>query len=148
GDITRMGGLKKALPHTRWTFLICCLAIAGIPPFAGFWSKDAILSGALASQWTPAPGAIGAEVWLSSHLGAVLYALLLAAAACTAFYMFRLYFLVFEGEFRGTEDQKHHLHESPPAMTVVLWLLALGSFAVGFSGIPDVVHENADKFGV
>jgi NADH-quinone oxidoreductase subunit L len=60
--------------------------------------------------------------------------------------MFRLYFLVFEGDFRGTEEQKHHLHESPPAMTVVLWLLAIGSLIVGFLGIPDVVHEGADKF--
>jgi NADH-quinone oxidoreductase subunit L len=147
GDITRMGGLKKQLPHTRWTFLIYCLSIAGIPPFAGFWSKDAILAGAEAAKWTPAPGAGAAEVWISAHLGMVLYAVLLAAAACTAFYMFRLYFLVFEGDFRGTEEQKHHLHESPPAMTVVLWILALGSLAVGFSGIPDVVHEGANHFG-
>jgi NADH-quinone oxidoreductase subunit L len=147
GDITRMGGLKKYLPHTRWTFLIYCLAIAGIPPFAGFWSKDAILSGAKAAMWLRAEGAGPLEVWLANHLGMTLYIVLLAAAACTAFYMFRLYFLVFEGEFRGTEEQKHHLHESPPAMTVVLWLLAIGSFVVGFSGIPDVVHEGANHFG-
>jgi NADH-quinone oxidoreductase subunit L len=147
GDITRMGGLKKYIPHTRWTFLICCLAIAGIPPFAGFWSKDAILSGALSAAWLPAAGAGGAEKWFALHLGAVIYGVLLAAAACTAFYMFRLYFLVFEGEFRGTEDQKHHLHESPPAMTAVLWILALGSFVVGFSGIPDVVREGGNLFG-
>ncbi len=144
GDITRMGGLKKYLPHTRWTFLIYCLAIAGIPPFAGFWSKDAILAGARAAEWLPANNAGAAEVWFATHLGLVLYCVLLAAAACTAFYMFRLYFLVFEGEFRGTDEQRHHLHESPPAMTVVLWILAIGSFVVGFSGIPDVV---ASTFG-
>jgi NADH-quinone oxidoreductase subunit L len=146
GDITRMGGLKKWLPHTRYTFLIYCLSIAGIPPFAGFWSKDAILSGALAAQWKAAENASAAELFFAHHLGAVLYALLLAAAACTAFYMFRLYFLVFEGEFRGTEEQRHHIHESPPAMTVVLWLLAIGSLVVGFSGIPDVIHEGWDHF--
>jgi len=145
GDITRMGGLKKHLPHTRWTFLIYCLAIAGLPPFAGFWSKDAILAGAHASLWPPAVNAGAAEIWLSNHLGAILYFTLLAAAGCTAFYMFRLYFLVFEGEPRS--DGYHHPHESPPAMTIVLWVLALGSILVGLLGIPDVLHEGADKFG-
>src|SRR5262249_9423678 len=130
GDITRMGGLKKYLPHTRWTFLIYCLAIAGIFPFAGFWSKDAILAGAHAASWPKMTNGLGfaghLEYFFADHGGQVLYFVLLAAAGCTAFYMFRLYFLVFEGEFRGTEEQKHHLHESPRAMTIVLWVLAVG----------------------
>jgi NADH-quinone oxidoreductase subunit L len=159
GDITRMGGLKKWLPHTRWTFLIFCLAIAGIPPLAGFWSKDAILAGAHAALWPSAPNAGAAEVWISTHLGLVLYFTLLAAAGCTAFYMFRLYFLVFEGEYRNHKPhadehghahgagEHHDPHESPPAMTIVLWVLALGSILVGFLGVPDALHEGADKFG-
>lgn len=147
GDITRMGGLKRYLPHTRWTFLIYCLAIAGIFPFAGFWSKDAILAGVHAAAWPVGAGAKPIEIWFAAHTGHMLYLTLLAAAGCTAFYMFRLYFLVFEGEFRGTEEQRHHLHESPAAMTGVLWLLALGAILVGLLGIPDVVHEGADRFG-
>jgi NADH-quinone oxidoreductase subunit L len=147
GDITRMGGLKKYLPHTRWTFLIYCCAIAGLPPLAGFWSKDAILGGAFVANWPPTPGAHGAELFFASHLGMILYGVLLVAAGCTAFYMFRLYYLVFEGEYRGSEEVLHHIHESPPAMTIVLWLLAFGSIAVGFLGVPDALIPGADKFG-
>ena len=160
GDITRMGGLKKYIPHTRWTFLICCLAIAGFPGIGGFWSKDAILGGAHAALWPlgavtqslidqkmslPFPNAL--EAFFALHLGTILYVALLAAAGCTAFYMFRLYFLVFEGEFRGTDEQLAHIHESPPAMTGVLWILALGSIVVGFLGMPDAFGEGVDKFG-
>ena len=140
GDITRMGGLKKYLPRTRWTFLIYCLAIAGIFPFAGFWSKDAILGGAWAAAYPMTANAHGIEAFFAHNLGHILYFTLLLAAGCTAFYMFRLYFLVFEGEFRGTEEQRHHLHESPPAMTVVLWILALGSIVTGFLGVPQALH--------
>jgi NADH-quinone oxidoreductase subunit L len=146
GDITRMGGLRKWLPHTRWTFLIYCLAIAGIPPFAGFWSKDSVLAGMHAALWPPL-GTSGAEIFFAKHLGQILYVVLLGAAGCTAFYMFRLYYLVFDGEFRGTEETRHHIHESPPAMTVVLWVLAAGSILVGLLGIPEVVWEGADHFG-
>ncbi|HZS38626.1 MAG TPA: NADH-quinone oxidoreductase subunit L, partial [Polyangia bacterium] len=148
GDITRMGGLRKHLPHTRLTFLIYCLAIAGIFPFAGFWSKDAILAGAHAATWPASPHAGALELFFANHLGQLIYGVMLATAGLTAFYMFRLYFLVFGGEFRGTEEQKHHLHESPPAMTGVLWVLAIGSIGVGLLGIPDVVYEGADRFGL
>jgi NADH-quinone oxidoreductase subunit L len=144
GDITRMGGLRKKLPHTHGAFFIYWLAIAGIPPFAGFWSKDAILAGAHAAMWPAQPGASGAEAWLATHLGTILYVILLLAALCTAFYMSRLYFLVFHGEFRGTHEQEHHIHESPPAMTVVLWILAIGSAVVGFVGIPG--HDSFAQF--
>ncbi len=123
-DITRMGGLKKFLPITHITFLIGTLAIAGIPPFAGFFSKDEILTAAL--QRSP-----------------VFYVLGVATSLMTAFYMFRLYFLTFSGSFRGTDHQAKHLHESPLAMTLPLIMLALLSIAGGFVGIPAVFAENA-----
>jgi NADH-quinone oxidoreductase subunit L len=148
GDIFKMGGLKKYLPHTRWTFLIYCLAIAGIFPFAGFWSKDAILAGAHAAVWPLGPHPGAAEVFFANHSGHMLYAILLIAAGCTSFYMFRLYFLVFHGEFRGTDEVKHHIHESPPAMTVVLWILALGSILSGLVGVPEeLLPESLQHYG-
>ncbi len=148
GDIMKMGGLRKHLPHTRWTFLIYCLAIAGIFPFAGFWSKDAILGGAHAALWPVGPNPAGMEVFFADHSGHILYGILLLAAGCTSFYMFRLYFLVFGGEFRGTHEQEHHLHESPPAMTVVLWILALGSLVSGWVGIPEsLLPESLHQYG-
>src|SRR5262249_61271313 len=109
GDVMRMGGLKKWMPHTRWTFLICCLAIAGIFPLSGFWSKDAILGGVYPASWDTTPGLppfwAGVERFFALNLGNILYFTLLAAAGCTAFYMFRLYFLVFQGEHRGPAGQ-------------------------------------------
>jgi NADH-quinone oxidoreductase subunit L len=182
GDIMRMGGLKKWMPQTRWTFWIYCLAISGIFPFAGFWSKDAILGGVIDAKWpTSGPPVNGIERWLFSagnsgeyfiNIGHWLYPIMLLAAGCTAFYMFRLYFLVFSGEYRGgnaavvethgDEEADTHAHahghddhghghapahESPPAMTVVLWILALGSIFVGLLGIPDVVWPGHDLFG-
>ena len=173
GDIMRMGGLKKWMPQTRWTFLIYCLAIAGIFPFAGFWSKDAILGGVYYATWPTGPNPAGLELFFANNLGHILYGILLLAAGCTAFYMFRLYFLVFEGEYRGPapeaadahaahdthaaahdahghahDDHAHGpAHESPPEMTVVLWILAAGSILVGLLGIPDVVAAGADHFG-
>jgi len=117
-DMRQMGGLRKALPQTFYTFVIGALAIAGIFPFAGFFSKDEILHAA---------GANGK--WL-------LYAVGLITAALTAFYMFRAVFLTFWGKFRGTHEQEHHLHESPPSMTVPLWILALGATTAGWLGWP------------
>ncbi|MHB8619782.1 MAG: NADH-quinone oxidoreductase subunit L, partial [Chloroflexota bacterium] len=111
-DIRNMGGLKRYMPITRWTFLVACLAISGIFPFAGFWSKDEILTSA----------------FTNGHF--VLYAIGLFTALLTAFYMFREYFLVFEGEPRF--DPAHvHPHESPWWMTGPLIVLAVLSFAVG-----------------
>jgi NADH-quinone oxidoreductase subunit L len=147
GDITRMGGLKKAMPHTRWTFLICCLAIAGVPPFAGFWSKDSILAGAHAMQFPMSAHPNWVERFFAGNGGTIIWVTLLVAAGCTAFYMFRLYYLVFEGEFRGSQETKHHLHESPAAMTVVLWVLAIGSIVVGFLGIPEALPPHHNLFG-
>ena len=116
-DLRRMGGLRKALPITFLTFLIGCLAISGIPPFSGFFSKDEILSHAY------------------EHNKA-LWAMGLLTAFLTAFYMFRLLFLAFFGEFRGTAEQKHHLHESPASMTLPLIVLALLAAVGGFMGAP------------
>jgi NADH-quinone oxidoreductase subunit L len=128
-DMRKMGGLKSRLPVTYWTFLIATLAIAGIPPLAGFFSKDAILAGVF------------------EHEHAVLWGIGLFTAGLTAFYMFRLVSLTFEGEFRGTPEQEHHLHESPPSMTVPLVILAALSVVGGWIGLPKVLGENADKFG-
>jgi NADH-quinone oxidoreductase subunit L len=127
-DMRKMGGLKSKLPTTYWTFLIATLAIAGIPPLAGFFSKDAILAGVF------------------EHGRYVLWAVALFTAGLTAFYMFRLVSLTFEGSFRGTREQEHHLHESPPSMTVPLVILAVLSFVGGWIGLPRVLGENADRF--
>ena len=118
-DIRQMGGLRKKIPITYWTFLIATIAIAGFPPFAGFWSKDEILGSVLSSPYLPA------------SLRYVIFALGTVAAACTAYYMFRLVFLTFFGEFRGTHEQEHHLHESPWTMTVPLIVLAFLSTVGG-----------------
>ncbi|HVT57464.1 MAG TPA: NADH-quinone oxidoreductase subunit L [Thermoanaerobaculia bacterium] len=172
-DMQKMGGLKKHLPITYWTFLIGALAIAGIPPLAGFFSKDEILAAAAASS-VPGHWAL----WLVGLL----------TAGLTAFYMFRTVALTFHGEFRGggeTAEGHHapagdpgghsdepprsasesepassasesesepasshgrlHLRESPPVMTVPLVLLALGAIAAGFLGIPAALG-GADRF--
>jgi len=153
-DMRKMGGLRKYMPHTRWTMLVACLAIAGMPLFAGFYSKDEILSGSFGFSW---------KIWIVGAFGAGL----------TAFYMFRLYFMTFSGEYRGAKvvgietsepehgghdlipDQKHldqgdaHLdkghghhtdahvpHESPLVMTGVLMVLAILSIIGGWIGWP------------
>ncbi|MFN8436668.1 MAG: NADH-quinone oxidoreductase subunit L [Cytophagales bacterium] len=123
-DIRNMGGLSKKLPITHLTFLIGCLAIAGIPLFSGFFSKDEILAHAFAKS---------PILWALGVLGAVM----------TAFYMFRLYFLTFKGKFRGTHEQEHHLHESPFAMTLPLIILAILSIAGGYLNIGEIFHGNA-----
>jgi NADH-quinone oxidoreductase subunit L len=120
-DIRKMGGLRKALPITFATFLIGSLAISGIPPFSGFFSKDEILA-------------------LAFEHNMILWALGVAVSVMTAFYMFRLLFLTFFGEFRGTSEQKHHLHESPTSMTVPLIILAVLATLGGFLGIPHLFH--------
>lgn len=119
-DIRRMGGLKKYLPTTHLTFLLGCLAISGIVPFAGFFSKDQII----ATAW---------------ELNPVVFVLAIGVSALTAFYMFRLYFLTFHGKFRGTHEQEHHLHESPKVMTVPLMILAVFSVIGGFIGFPHAI---------
>ncbi|MDC3183822.1 NAD(P)H-quinone oxidoreductase subunit 5 [Prochlorococcus sp. AH-716-B20] len=136
-DMRLMGGLRKKMPFTSTTFLIGCVAISGIPPLAGFWSKDEILGNAFISF--PA-------FWFVGFL----------TAGMTAFYMFRLYFLTFEGDFRGDdkelqkelllaseinieeehEEEHGSLHESPWSMTFPLVFLAVPSVIIGFMGFP------------
>jgi NADH-quinone oxidoreductase subunit L len=122
-DMRSMGGLKDKLPWTHRTMLVGCITIAGIPPLAGFFSKDEILWSAFKL------GGYGQVVWAIGFV----------AAALTAFYMFRLYHMTFSGSFRGTSEQAHHLHESPTSMVLPLQVLALGSIVVGFLGIPAVL---------
>ena len=116
-DMDKMGGLKSALPKTHLTMLIGTLAIAGIFPFSGFFSKDEILWNA----WKANPG-----LWAVGVIGAFL----------TAFYMFRLYYMTFHGPSRVSEEAKHHLHESPNSMTLPLLILAILAVIGGFVNIP------------
>jgi NADH-quinone oxidoreductase subunit L len=122
-NIQKMGGLKKHMPITYWTFLIASLSIAGVPGLAGFFSKDEILWFAYNAE------TIGKFVWIIGTIVAVL----------TAFYSFRIIFLVFHGRFKGTHEQGHHLHESPKAMTTPLIVLAVGAIAAGWVGIPELL---------
>jgi NADH-quinone oxidoreductase subunit L len=121
-DIRKMGGLKKKLPVTYFVFLIGVLAISGVPPFAGFFSKDEIL----------------AKAHMQSNF---LFTLLSITSVITAVYMFRLFFLAFFGMFRGSHEQEHHLHESPKVMTMPLIILAILSTVGGFLGMPAVFTD-------
>ena len=127
-NMKKMGGLRKYLPITYPTFLIGAIAIAGIPFFSGFFSKDAILTQAFASG--------NYFLWVLGIMGAVL----------TAFYMFRLIFLTFHGEERLDPEVKKHLHESPRMMTVPLVILAFFSIIAGYVGLPVVIGEKLNIF--
>lgn len=120
-DIRKMGGLRKYIPVTFITFIIAVLAISGIPPFAGFFSKDEILAHAF--EHNP-----------------VIWGVALAASLLTVFYMFRMLFLVFYGKERSGEEVLHHIHESPSNMTIPLIILAVLSVAGGFMGVPEALH--------
>ena len=120
-DMRKMGGLGKHLPQTSKQFWIGCLAIAGVPGFAGFFSKDEILHSAAAGGY-----------WILWGVG-------LVTAGITAFYMFRAHYMTFSGSFRGTHEQEHHLHELPPVMTIPLWILAAGAVLAGLLGIPKLL---------
>ncbi len=121
-DMRKMGGLRKKTPITYWTTLLACLAIAGVPGFSGFFSKDEILWMAFSrynSFWFWAVGAL--------------------TAGMTAFYMFRMFFSTFHGECRADEEVKHHIHESPKVMTVPLMVLAVLSVIGGYVGVPHLL---------
>ncbi len=122
-DIKNMGGLRKHLPITYIVFLLATVAISGIPPFSGFFSKDEILA------------------HLYAH-SPVLWGFALLASMLTAFYMFRLFFLTFWGGFRGTKHQLEHLHESPLVMTAPLMVLAVLSVLGGFLNVPEIFGGN------
>ena len=120
-DMRKMGGLRHKMPITFVTFLVATLAISGVPPFAGFMSKDEI-------------------IWQAfSHGHVAVWALLLLGAGITVFYMFRQVYMTFFGEFRGTHEQEHHLHESPPSMSYVLVVLGVLSVIGGLVMIPDFI---------
>lgn len=120
-DMRKMGSLRRHMPRTYWTYLVGTLAIAGIFPFAGFFSKDEILFRALTQ-------------------GNIYYWLIGATAAfMTSFYMFRTVFMTFHGGSRMDPHVEHHVHESPPVMTVPLVILAFLSMIGGFVGIP-IIH--------
>ena len=121
-DLREMGGLRQKLPVTHGTFLIACLAIAGIPPLSGFFSKDEILAAA----------------WDSGHY--LVFAVAMMVAGLTAFYMFRLYFMTFWSEPHSRE-RLHHAHESPGNMLFALVMLAIPSVAAGFIPLGHFVHR-------
>jgi NADH-quinone oxidoreductase subunit L len=120
-DMRNMGDLRKRIPITFWTMVIATLAITGIPPFAGFVSKDEILW----QTWTSEGGAYRV-LWFVGYITALM----------TAFYMFRLIFLTFSGRPRMSHDVEHHIHESPSSMTMPLVVLAVMSLFAGFLGWP------------
>lgn len=119
-DMRQMGGLRKKLPVTFFTMLMGTIAISGLPPFSGFFSKDEILAHTYEHNKV---------LWVIGVIGAML----------TAFYMFRMMFLTFFGSFRGTQEQANHLHESPKSMTIPLIVLAILSVIGGFIGVPEVL---------
>ena len=131
-DMRKMGGLRKALPITFATMFIGTIAISGIPPFSGFFSKDEIL----AHTYEHSP-----TLWFFGQVASML----------TAFYMFRLLYLTFYRKFRGTHEQEHHLHESPKSMTIPLIVLAVLAVAGGLLGLPEFwgttnwMHEHLDS---
>ena len=134
-DVRKMGGLRKHMRVTAVTSLIATLAIAGVPFLAGFFSKDAILAATFNSMLAEDYG------------GKVLYAILLGTAVLTAFYMFRWYWVVFEGRERFRADAAARPggtrpHESPPVMTVPLAILAFFSVAAGYLGLPEFLTYN------
>jgi NADH-quinone oxidoreductase subunit L len=119
-DLRKMGGLKPYMPVTYWTFLMGAIALSGVPPFSGFFSKDEIL-------W---------QVFNADFGGKIFWAVGTMVAFMTAFYTFRLIFTIFHGEYRGDPEVKRHLHESPWTITVPLVVLALLSVSVGWVGLP------------
>lgn len=129
-DMFRMGALSKKMRITAGTFLISSLAIAGVPLLSGFFSKDEILWMTFTAPIEPS--------WLPMALWFVGF----AAAGLTAFYVFRAVFLTFYGKDRVSPEAKAHLHESPPAMTMPLIILAVGATVVGFLGVPQVLGGN------
>lgn len=120
-DIRKMGGLKGKIKITFLTMFIATIAISGLPPFSGFFSKDELLAHVYEHS---------KALWFVGMLTSIL----------TAFYMFRMLYLTFYGKFRGTHEQEHHLHESPPSMTFPLIILAILSAIGGLLGLPEFLH--------
>jgi NADH-quinone oxidoreductase subunit L len=132
-DMRNMGGLRKKMPLTFWTFFVSTLAIAGIFPFSGFFSKDEILWQAFSN---PFHGNLNILLWGTGAL----------AACFTAFYMFRLVFMTFFGECRINPKVKDHLHESPAVITIPLIVLGILATFGGFLGMPKVMGALPNYF--
>ena len=130
-DIRKMGGLAKKIPLTATLMWIGSLALAGVPPFAGYYSKDAILEAAWAAE---------------SGVGAYGFWCLLIAAFLTAFYSWRLLILTFHGKTRADHHTFEHAHESPPVMTVPLILLAVGAVTTGWFFHEQLIGEEWGHF--
>jgi NADH-quinone oxidoreductase subunit L len=127
-DIRKMGGLRKAMPITFWVFLIGTFAISGFPLLSGFFSKDEIFACVFACS--------GPVYWAIASIGALL----------TAIYMTRLLYVTFFGDFRGTHEQAHHLHESPLSMTIPLVILAILAVVGGFLNVPHFMHLGSPEW--
>jgi len=130
-DMRNMGGLRKKIPWTYWTFMMASISICGIPPFAGFFSKDEIL-------W---------KAFESHGPGHIVYFLLAIAAFLTAFYSFRLIFMTFHGESRTDHEVAHHIHESPKVILAPLFILAVLSVIAGFVGVPEILGGSNNFHG-
>ncbi len=128
-DMRKMGGLRKRTPVTYWTFLAGCIAIAGVPGFSGFFSKDEIM-------W---------KVFANYGGSLVFWGIGALTAGLTAFYMFRMFFTTFHGECRAPAEVQHHIHESPAVMTIPLVILAVLSVVGGWVGVPHILG-GANRF--
>ena len=128
-DMRKMGGLRKRTPVTYWTFLAGCIAIAGVPGFSGFFSKDEIM-------W---------KVFANYGGSLVFWGIGALTAGLTAFYMFRMFFTTFHGECRAPVEVQHHIHESPAVMTIPLVILAVLSVVGGWVGVPHILG-GANRF--
>ena len=135
-DMRQMGGLRKKMPTTYWTFLAATLAISGIFPLAGFFSKDEILAQTFTAgaKNLNGHGSVYYLLWVLGVVGAMM----------TAFYMFRAVYMTFHGEFRGGDEAEHHLHESPRTMTFPLVVLGSLSIVGGFIGVPLLFHHHPE----
>jgi NADH-quinone oxidoreductase subunit L len=122
-DMRKMGGLWKKIPITYGTFLVGCLAIAGVPGLSGFFSKDEIM-------W---------KLYANNNGNLLLWGIGALTAGMTAFYMFRMFFRTFHGECKASEEVKHHIHESPKVMTIPLMILAVLSIVGGYVGVPQLL---------
>lgn len=128
-EMSAMGGLRKYMPVTHWTFLIACLAISGIWPFSGFFSKDEILTACF--QFSPAMG------WIMTGI-----------AAMTAFYMFRLYYGIFWGKENKELHAAHTPHEAPLTMTFPLMFLAVVTCVAGFIPFGELISSNGEAYAI
>jgi NADH-quinone oxidoreductase subunit L len=131
-DMRRFGGLRRLMPITFWTFVVGSLALAGVWPFAGFWSKDGILATLYERSQHGSQSVLGIAGLTAAQFHLALFWIAMFTALLTAFYTFRALFLTFLGPEKIPDEARHHAHESPPAMTIPLVVLAVCATVVGF----------------